>query len=87
MKTFGVIVALISMFIGLWTAALPNVSQKLPGYLLVGYGVVVLILALIGRDTLLKILLAGTAILVLVAYALPMSFWERAGLVERPGKE
>ena len=87
MKAIGIIIALVCMLLGWWTASLPNASQKLPGYIMVGYGIGVVALVLLGRDKLLAWILIGTGVLLVVAYALPMSFWEFVGLAERQAKQ
>jgi hypothetical protein len=42
--------------------------------------VVILVLTMLGKDTVVKWTLLGSAALVLVAYALPKSFWRLVGL-------
>jgi hypothetical protein len=80
MRAIGIVSACVCIFVGWWTASLPNVSQRIPGILLVGYGVVILVLTMLGKDTVVKWTLLGSAALVLVAYALPKSFWRLVGL-------
>ena len=82
MRAIGVGVACICIFLGWWTASLPNVSQKIPGIILAGYGAAILILTILGKDAVVKWMLIGAAILLLVAYALPMSFWKLLGLAD-----
>jgi hypothetical protein len=83
MKAIGIGVACVCLFLGLWTASLPNVSQKIPGLILVGYGAAIFILTILGKVGLVKWMLIATAVLLFVAYALPMSFWELLGLADK----
>ena len=83
MRTIAIGVACICMFLGWWTASLPNASQKIPGIILAGYGAAILILTILGKDAVVKWMLIGAAILLLVAYALPMSLWEFLGLADK----
>jgi hypothetical protein len=83
MRTIGIGVACVCIFLGWWTASLPNVSQKIPGIVLAGFGAAILVLTILGKDTVVKWMLIGAAILLLVAYALPMSFWEFLGLADK----
>jgi hypothetical protein len=84
MKAVGIAVALGCMFVGWWTASLSNPSQKIPGLVLVGYGFAILALALLGKNAVLKWFLVGPAVLLIVLYSLPMSFWQWVGLAKGP---
>jgi uncharacterized membrane protein len=83
MRALGIGVACVCIFLGWWTASLPNTSQKIPGLILAGFGVAILFLTMLGRYAVVKWILIGAAVLLLVAYALPMSFWEFLGLADK----
>jgi hypothetical protein len=83
MRAIGIGVACLCIILGSWTASLPNASQKIPGLILAAYGAAILILTILGRNVVVKWMLIGAAVLLLVAYALPMSFWEFLGLADK----
>ncbi len=87
MKAFGIIVAIICILLGWWTASLSDPSQRVLGKIVAGFGVAILVLSLLGRERITAFLLIGTAILLLIAYMLPMSFWQSVGLAERSDRE
>jgi 4-amino-4-deoxy-L-arabinose transferase-like glycosyltransferase len=87
MKAFGIIVAIICILLGWWTASLPDPSQRVLGKIVAVFGVAILLLSLLGRERITAFLLIGTAILLLIAYMLPMSFWQSVGLAERSDRE
>ena len=80
MKVIGIAVALVCIFLGWWTASLPNVSERTPGRLIVAYGLVILVLSLFGKGEVVRWILLATGLLLIVAYSLPMSFWGFFGL-------
>jgi hypothetical protein len=83
MRAIGIGIACVCILLGWWTASLPNASQKIPGLIMAGYGVAILILTILGKDAVVKWMLIGTAVLLLVVYALPMSFWKFLGLADK----
>jgi hypothetical protein len=83
MRTVGIAVACICILLGWWTASLPNASQKLPGIIMAAFGVAILVLTILGKDTIVRWMLIGATILVVVAYSLPMSFWRFVGLADK----
>jgi len=83
MRTIAIAVACICIFLGWWTASLPNASQKLPGIIMAAFGVAILVLTFLGKDAIVRWMLIGSTVVLVIAYALPMSFWRFVGLADK----
>ena len=84
MRAIAICVASACIFLGWWTASLPNVSQTIPGLMLTAYGAAIIVLTILGKDSVVKWMLIAAALLLVVAYSLPMSFWRFVGLADKP---
>jgi hypothetical protein len=84
MRAIAIGVACVCIVLGWWTESLPNVSQKVPGLMLAAYGAAIVMLTLLGKDAMVKWMLIAAAVLLVVAYSLPMSFWRFVGLADKP---
>jgi hypothetical protein len=83
MRAIAIGVACVCILLGCWTASLPNVSQKIPGLMLTAYGAAIIVLTFLGKDPVVKWMLIAAAVLLVVAYSLPMSFWRFVGLADK----
>jgi hypothetical protein len=84
MRAIGIVVACVCIVLGWWTASLPNASQKLPGVMLAAYGAAIVVLVFLGKGTAVKWMLIVPAVLLIIVYSLPMSFWRLLGLADKP---
>jgi Na+/H+ antiporter NhaB len=84
LKLVAAAIVLICFVLGVMAASLPNARQPIFAAFLFGYGATVLILIGLSftrlGDVALKWFLIVTIGLVVIAYALPQSFWRVVGL-------
>ena len=61
-------------------ASSPNSTDHKVGFVIVGYAIVMIALALFAPEKVSRAVFFGSIALVALAYALPMSFWNLIGL-------
>ena len=87
MKAIAFLSAGAFILLGLLSLSVPNANEKAAAPFLLGFGLLLLIVAFLASKVFLKWFLGGLLLLVVVAYSLPMSFWQLVGLAEKPEGE